>query len=225
MARSKSSGRWLQEHFSDPYVQRAQRDGARSRAVYKLQELDQRYQLLRPGMRVIDLGAAPGSWSQYAALRVKAGTKAKSLVIASDILPMQPIAGVTFIQGDFRETTVLTEIVQALNTQSADLVMSDMAPNITGIKAVDGPQAMYLLELAQQLAAQTLRSGGVFLGKCFHGPGIDDCLQQFRQDFDKVVIKKPKASRSRSREMYVLAKGFKRSNNLPGLNDTDCSQN
>ncbi len=205
MARSKSSSRWLQEHFEDEYVRRAQQEGYRSRAVYKLAELDQQGRLFKPGMRVIDLGAAPGGWSQYAAKRL-AG---KGQIVASDILAMDTIADVAFVRGDFREDSVLAAILQALQDQPADLVMSDMAPNMSGMEAVDIPQAMYLVELAHDLARQTLKKGGVFIAKLFQGQGSDEWLRQLRQDFDKVVIKKPKASRPRSREVYVLASGFK----------------
>lgn len=210
MARSKSSSRWLREHHDDEYVLRAQREGYRSRAVYKLQELDDKYQIFRKGMCVVDLGAAPGGWSQYAASK----TGDKGVVIASDILPMDAIAGVEFIQGDFREEAVLQEILSSLaeakKADGADLVLSDMAPNMSGVEAVDIPRSMYLVELAHELAREVLRPGGQFICKLFQGEGSDAWLQALRQDFAKVVVRKPKASRPRSREVYVLATGFKR---------------
>ncbi len=205
MGRSKSSSRWLREHNEDQYVQQAQVEGYRSRAVYKLQELDVKYQLLRQGMRVIDLGAAPGGWSQYAMLKVGHAGR----VIASDILPMDAIAGVEFIQGDFREEHVLQQLLDSLGKQGADLVLSDMAPNISGVNAIDVPRAMYLVELAHELAGRVLRNNGVFLSKMFQGQGSDAWLQMLRQDFRKVLVRKPAASRSRSREVYVLATGFR----------------
>jgi 23S rRNA (uridine2552-2'-O)-methyltransferase len=205
MGHSKSSRQWLQEHFSDPYVQRAQREGHRGRAVYKLLELDERYQLLRPGMRVLDLGAAPGSWSEVAATKV--GPKGR--VIASDILPMDAIEGVTFIQGDFREDEVLDNIFAAMDGEKVDLVLSDMAPNMSGMGVVDQPRAMLLAELAHDLAQRILKQGGSFLVKVFQGEGSDAFIQGLKQDFKEVLQRKPKASRPRSREIYVLARGFK----------------
>jgi 23S rRNA (uridine2552-2'-O)-methyltransferase len=205
MARSKSSARWLREHSDDEYVRRAQTEGYRSRAVYKLQELDEKYHLFRHGMQVVDLGSAPGGWSQYAALKV--GHKGR--VIASDILHMDSIAGVEFIQGDFREDEVLQQLLDLLGESGADLVLSDMAPNMSGINAVDIPRAMYLVELAHQLATDVLRKNGSFVSKMFQGEGSDEWLRALRQDFAKVVVRKPAASRPRSREVYVLATGFK----------------
>lgn len=204
MARSKSSSRWLREHHDDEYVLLAKREGYRSRAVYKLSELDEKYRLFRAGMAVVDLGAAPGGWSQYAAQRV--GDRGR--VIASDILAMDSIAGVEFIQGDFREQDVLTNILASLGG-SADLVISDMAPNMSGVDIVDIPKAMYLVELAHEFARQVLKPGGGFVSKFFQGEGADVWLRALRADFAKVTIKKPKASRPRSREMYVMASGFK----------------
>jgi 23S rRNA (uridine2552-2'-O)-methyltransferase len=206
MARSKSSDRWLKEHASDEYVKLAQRQGYRSRAVYKLKEIDEKLNLLKPGSTVVDLGAAPGSWSQYASHKV--GSRGR--VIALDILPMDPLAGVDFIQGDFREEAVLAELMARLGKASADLVMSDMAPNISGSGAVDIPRAMYLVELAHELARRVLGKGGVFVCKMFQGEGSDLWVKSLRQDFEQVSIKKPKASRSRSREVYVVARGMRR---------------
>ncbi len=205
MARSKSSQKWLREHFSDEYVQLAQREGYRGRAVYKLLEMDERYRLLQPGMTVLDLGAAPGSWSQVAVKKI--GRKGK--LIASDILPMEPIDGVTFIQGDFREEEVLQRILAALGERKADLVLSDMAPNMSGMDAIDQPRAMYLAELAVDLARQTLRKDGRLLMKMFQGEGSDTLLQDLKRDFSQVIVRKPGASRPRSREVYVLASGCK----------------
>lgn len=205
MARSKSSSRWLREHFDDEYVQRAQREGWRSRAVYKLEELDQKYRLLKPGMTVVDLGAAPGGWSQYAARALGA----KGRVIALDILPMDPLPGVVFIEGDFRDEAVLTRLEAVLGDHTIDLVMSDMAPNISGMGAVDQPRAMYLVELAVDFARQHLRAGGTFVAKVFQGEGFDALVQDLRRDFGRVAVRKPKASRPRSREVYLVATGRK----------------
>ena len=202
---SKSSASWLKEHFDDRYVQRSWQDGYRSRASYKLLELDAKDALLKPGMTVIDLGAAPGGWSQIAADKVGD----KGCVIASDILEMDALAGVTFVQGDFTEMEVLEQILAALEGRRVDLVMSDMAPNMSGMAAIDQPQAMYLVELALDLARQTLRPGGTFLAKVFQGEGFDEYLKELRGAFQKVVTRKPGASRARSREVYLLAQGFK----------------
>lgn len=204
MTRSKSSSRWLREHHDDEYVLLARREGYRSRAVYKLIELDEKYGLFRPGMTVIDLGAAPGGWSQYAALRIGE----RGSVIASDILPMDAVPGVEFIQGDFREQNVFERILHSAGT-GVDLVISDIAPNMSGIDAVDIPRAMYLAELVSDFASQTLKAGGGLVCKLFQGEGSDTWLRNLRQDFSKVWVKKPKASRPRSREVYVYASGFK----------------
>lgn len=205
MGRSKSSHRWLQEHNRDHYVKRSQQEGYRSRASYKLIELDQKDRLFRPGMTVVDLGAAPGGWSQVAASSV--GDKGR--VLASDILPMDSIADVEFICGDFTEESVLNEILDTLGGDLADLVISDMAPNMSGMRAVDQPKAMYLVELALDLAQQILKPGGVFVAKVFHGEGFDEYVRQVKSGFDRVVTRKPDASRSRSREVYIVAKGLK----------------
>lgn len=205
MARSKSSNRWLDEHFNDVYVKQSQKDGYRSRASYKLLELDNKDKLLKPGTVVVDLGSAPGGWSQVAADRV--GDKGR--VLASDILPMDSIAGVEFIQGDFTEETVLAQILSSLGEQKADLVISDMAPNMSGMNAVDQPAAIYLVELALDMAHQVLKPGGHFVAKVFHGEGFDPLLQATRTAFSKVAVRKPDASRARSREVYIVARGFK----------------
>lgn len=203
--RSKSSSRWLQEHASDPYVKQAKAEGYRSRAAYKLIEIQEKDQLLKPGMLVLELGAAPGSWTEV----ILKLTHGKARVIATDRLAMAPLAGVTFIQGDFTEDAVLAELLAALESEQVDVVLSDMAPNTSGIKAVDIPKMMYLAELALDMAFKVLKPGGSFLVKLFQGEGFDPYLQTLRGQFDKVVIRKPKASRARSKELYLLATGFK----------------
>ena len=207
MARKKkgSSKSWLREHFADPYVQRAQREGYRSRACYKLLEVQDKDQLLRPGMTVIDLGAAPGGWSQVAAQLV--GERGR--VIASDILAMDPLDGVDIIQGDFTEDAVLAQILEFVDGASVDLVISDMAPNMSGMNAVDQPRSMYLVELALDLSRQVLKPGGSFLSKVFHGEGFDELLRECRHAFGKVITRKPQASRPRSREVYLLARDYR----------------
>lgn len=205
VARSKTSKGWLKEHFDDPYVKKAQKDGYRSRASYKLLEIQEKDRLLRPGMTVVDLGAAPGGWCQVASRLI--GERGR--IIASDILPMDGIADVTFIQGDFTEDEVFEQILAAIGGQPVDLVISDMAPNMSGTPAVDQPRAMYLCELALDMAARVLRPGGDFLIKVFHGEGFDDYYRDLRTRFDKVLTRKPGASRDRSRETYLLGRGFK----------------
>lgn len=202
---SKSSRRWLEEHFNDPYVELAQKEGFRSRAVYKLKEVDEKYRLIKPNMTVVDLGAAPGGWSQWAMKQVGH----KGTVIASDILDMDAIAGVTFIKGDFREEEVLNEVLKQLGEDKADLVISDMAPNMSGTGAVDQPRAMFLVELALDMARQVLKPKGDFVVKLFQGEGSDAFLKDARTSFDKVMVRKPKSSRPRSREVYVVARGYK----------------
>lgn len=201
--RSKSSSRWLREHFEDEFVQRAQQEGWRSRAVFKLQELDRAERLLRPGMTVVDLGAAPGGWSQYAG-RVL-GERGR--VVAIDVLPMDALPGVEFLQGDFREQAVLERLEQTLAGSRVDLVLSDMAPNLSGVDVVDQPRAMYLAELALDFAARHLKPGGTLLTKVFQGAGFDALLKDARSRFAEVRLKKPKASRLRSPEVYLLARG------------------
>lgn len=203
--RSKSSQRWLKEHFDDAFVTRAQQEGYRSRAVYKLAEIDRRDQLLRTGLRVVDLGAAPGGWSQYAADRVGPSGR----VVSSDLLAMDPIPGVEIVTGDFREEAVLQRILDSLGDEPADLVLSDIAPNLSGVDAVDQPRAMYLAELALDLAVGILKPNGGFLVKVFQGQGADDFLRELRRRFLHVSIRKPQASRPRSREVYVLARGLR----------------
>lgn len=201
MARSSSSRRWLREQRNDPWTRRARQEGWRGRAVYKLIELDRKDRLLRPGMRVVDLGAAPGSWSQYAAGRVGPDGR----VIATDLLEMEPIPGVEFVQGDFREEAVLAALRTALGDDRADLVMSDMAPNMSGVDAIDQPASMALTELAHELAVEVLERGGTLVAKMFQGEGSDDFLRRLRGDFSRVKVRKPEASRSRSREVYIVA--------------------
>lgn len=204
MARSKSSQRWLGEHFSDEYVKKAQQEGYRSRAVYKLQEIQEKDRILQPGMKVVDLGAAPGGWSQYATQFV--GQKGR--IVASDILPLDPLPFVEFVLGDFREESVLREMLSLLGGDKADLVISDMAPNMSGVDAVDQPRSMHLCELALDMARQVLKPGGTFLVKLFQGDGSENFLREVRSSFKTVKVRKPAASRPRSREVYVLAQGF-----------------
>lgn len=202
MANKSSSRRWLKEHFSDPYVKQAKQEGYRSRAIYKLLELQERYQLFKPGMTVIDLGATPGGWSQL----IKQYVGAKGRVIALDILPMEPLKDVEFIQGDFTDQKILEKLLQQLGENRADWVLSDMAPNLSGVDSVDQPRSIELAELALDLALRVLSKNGGFLVKVFQGEGFDEYLLEMRQHFQKVVIRKPKASRGRSREVYVLAR-------------------
>ncbi len=208
MARSKSSHRWLKEHFADPFVKKAQAEGMRSRAAYKLEELIERGHLLAPGMVVVDLGAAPGGWSQVLrrCLRDKRGND-QGRVLALDILDMPPIAGVEFIHGDFREAEALSRLEALLDGAVVDLVLSDMAPNMTGVDTVDQARAMYLSELARDFADTHLKPGGNFLIKLFQGEGFDAYVADLRRRYTKLVIRKPAASRRRSNEVYALATG------------------
>lgn len=203
-SRSKSSKRWLDEHFSDEYVKRAQAEGYRSRSVYKLDELQGKYKLIKPGMNIIDLGAAPGGWSQLAS-RFKGD---KGILIAVDILPMDSLAGVETIEGDFTADETLEKILNIVGNHRIDLVMSDMSPNISGMASVDQPRSMYLAELALELATKTLTKSGVFLVKLFQGEGFDEFVRETRQYFTTIKFCKPKASRPRSREVYLLASEF-----------------
>lgn len=208
--RSKSSQRWLKEHFSDPYVKKAQAEGLRSRAAYKLEEVVARDRLLKPGMTVVDLGAAPGGWSQWVRAeldRLSKGSDEAGRVIALDILEMPGLAGVDFLHGDFRDDTVLSQLEAALNGLPVDLVLSDMAPNKSGVDAVDQPRAMHLAELAMDFADRHLKPGGAFLIKLFQGVGFDEYVRSLRQRYAKVAIRKPAASRKRSPEVYALAQG------------------
>ncbi len=203
--RTKSSARWLAEHAADPYVKRAHEEGWRSRAAFKLEEIQRTDRLLRPGMTVVDLGAAPGGWSQFAA-RTLAG---KGRVIALDILEMPGIPGVEFIEGDFTEASVLEKLTATLGGEKVDLVMSDMAPNMMGIAEVDHDRSMYLVELAVDFAAGQLRSGGDLLAKVFQGRDFQPLIARLRREFESVKLRKPKASRARSAEVYVLARGYR----------------
>ncbi len=205
MSKSKSSKNWLKEHFDDPYVKQAQEAGYRSRAVFKLKEINDKDRLLKPGQSVVDLGAAPGGWTEFARDILPATTP----VFALDILEMEPVEGVTVIQGDFTEESVLNELLQALEGHKVNLVLSDMAPNISGMKAIDQPKAMYLAELALDFCLNSLAQNGDFLVKVFQGEGFDDYLQSLRSHFRKVVVRKPKASRPRSREVYLLAREYR----------------
>lgn len=205
MARSKSSSLWLQRHVNDPYVKQAQKDGYRSRSAYKLIELNEKDRLFRPGMRVMDLGSAPGGWSQVAGRLV--GEKGR--VLATDILPMAPLKNVDFIQGDFTDEAIVHQLLDWLGGQKFDLVLSDIAPNITGIDVADQASSMYFLELALDTVRRALKPGATFVAKMFQGAGSDDYLRQLRTSFEKVLIRKPAASRPKSREVYVVAKGFR----------------
>jgi len=205
MPKKRSSSKaWLKEHREDPYVQRARREGYRSRACYKLLEIQEKDRLIRPGMTVLDLGSAPGGWSQVATELLAD----RGRVIASDILPMDSLPGVTFIQGDFTEQDVFERVLATLNGDTVDLVLSDMAPNMSGLADVDQPRAMYLVELALDMARRVLAPGGAFVAKIFQGEGFDPLLGDARASFGKVLTRKPGASRSRSREVYLVARGF-----------------
>ncbi|MDT8406300.1 MAG: 23S rRNA (uridine(2552)-2'-O)-methyltransferase RlmE [Methylococcales bacterium] len=208
MAHSKSSKRWLHEHFNDVYVKRSQAENWRSRAVFKLQEIDQRDQLFKPGAGVVDLGAAPGGWSQYAVKKVGDS----GFVIASDILAMEPLPGVDFIQGDFQEQTVFEQLLGVIDGRPVDVVLSDMAPNLSGNKSIDQPRSLALVELALDTACQVLSPGGHWLAKAFQGQGFDALKQQLKPLFQQVVIRKPDASRARSQEVYLLARHFQGGN-------------
>ncbi|MFW5825113.1 MAG: 23S rRNA (uridine(2552)-2'-O)-methyltransferase RlmE [Marinobacter sp.] len=205
MARSKSSDRWLKEHFDDVWVKKSRQDGYRSRASYKLIELDRKDHLFRPGQTVVDLGAAPGGWTQVAVEKVGD----QGLVVASDILPMDPVAGVDFVQGDFTDQAVFDELMAVLDGRPVDVVISDMAPNMSGNPAADIPRAMALVELALDMARQVLRPGGAFVAKVFQGEGFDALLADMRQSFSSVVSRKPDSSRARSREVYQVCRGFR----------------
>jgi 23S rRNA (uridine2552-2'-O)-methyltransferase len=205
MARSKSSNDWMKEHFDDHYVKLAQKAGYRSRSTFKLEEIDKKDKLMRPGMTIVDLGSAPGGWSDYALRKVGD----KGTVVALDILPMTPLTGVHFVEGDFREDSVLDELNDVLNGQQIDLVLSDMAPNITGVSSIDQPSSMYLVELALDFALTNLSKQGIFVVKVFQGEGFEQYMKAMREGFQKIITRKPDASRPRSREVYLLGKGLK----------------
>jgi 23S rRNA (uridine2552-2'-O)-methyltransferase len=203
--RSRSSERWLKEHFADPYVRRAQSEGWRSRAVFKLEEIDRREKLLRPGLVCLDLGAAPGAWSQYARRRV--GRTGR--VVAADLLPMAELTGVEFVQGDFRDAAVFEQILSLLPDRPVDVLLSDMAANLSGVDAIDQPRAAHLAELALDMAARVLKPGGSALIKAFQGAGFEALIRAARQQFGRVRLIKPPASRARSAEIYLLAMKFR----------------
>ena len=205
MKPTRTSKAWMQEHLNDEFVKRAQKEGYRARAAYKLTEIDDKDKLIKPGMTIVDLGSTPGSWSQVVVQRLKGQGK----VIALDILDMHPIAGVTFIQGDFREEAVLQQLEELLNNHLVDLVIADMAPNISGVKDADQAGAAYLTELALEFSQKWLKPKGSFLVKVFVGSGFDEIVKKMRSQFDKVVTRKPKASRDRSSEVYLLGLGKK----------------
>jgi 23S rRNA (uridine2552-2'-O)-methyltransferase len=205
MARTKSSAAWLHRHVSDPFVKQAQKDGYRSRSAYKLIELNEKDHLIRPGMRVMDLGSAPGGWSQVAGKLVGA----KGRVLATDILAMDGLNNVDFIQGDFTEDAIVAQIHEWLGGEKFDLIMSDIAPNISGIDSADQARSMYFLELALDTVLKTLKPGASFAAKMFQGSGSDQFLKDLRTHFAKVSVRKPAASRKESREVYIVAKGFK----------------
>lgn len=203
--RSASSSRWLQEHFSDKYVQQAQKKGLRSRAWFKLDEIQQSDKLFKPGMTIVDLGAAPGGWSQYVVSQIGGDGR----IVACDILPMDPIVGVDYLQGDFRDELVLKALLEHVSESQVQVVMSDMAPNMSGAPAIDIPRSMYLVELALEMCRDVLAPDGSFLVKVFQGDGFDEYLREICSLFTKVKIRKPDASRSRSREVYIVATGRK----------------
>ncbi|WP_440876074.1 23S rRNA (uridine(2552)-2'-O)-methyltransferase RlmE [Thalassotalea sp. PLHSN55] len=203
--KTASSTRWMQEHFDDEYVKKAQKLGLRSRAVFKIEEINNKDKLIKPGMKVVDLGAAPGGWSEYAVKAV--GDKGQ--VVACDILSMDPIAGVDFLQGDFREDAVLDALLTRINGKNIDVVMSDMAANMTGNEAADSARSMYLVELALDMCNQVLKKNGAFVVKVFQGPGFEQYMKDVRAAFKVVKTRKPDSSRARSREVYLVATGFK----------------
>lgn len=205
MKRTRTSKGWMREHVNDPYVLLAKKEGYRSRAAYKLIEMDERDHLLKPGMTVVDLGAAPGGWTQVAAKKIGPS----GVLVAFDILPMDSVRGAVFIQGDFREDAALAMLDEAMAGRPVDLVISDMAPNISGIGTADQARSMHLAELALEFATQHLKSGGAFVVKVFQGEGFDDYVREMRVHFEKVAVRKPKASRDRSAEVYMLGKGLK----------------
>lgn len=200
----RSSGSWRERQERDPYVQQARRDGWRSRAVYKLEQIDQKEHLLKPGMVCVDLGSAPGSWSQYVTEKLKG----RARIVAIDLLEMDPLSNVEFVLGDFRDDEVFERLLQSFGDAGADLVMSDMAPNITGTKSVDQPRSMYLVELALDMARRVLKPGGSFVCKVFQGEGFDEFVRDSRNSFGRVRVIKPKASRTGSREVYLVARNF-----------------
>ena len=211
MAKNKSNQNWLHDHINDPYVKLAQKEGFRARAAYKLKEIDEAEKLIKPGQIIVDLGSTPGSWAQYARRKMagKEGGGIHGRIIGLDLLPMEPIADVDFIQGDFREQAVADQLAQLLGGQKLDLVLSDMAPNLSGIAAADAARIEDIVDLASEFACQHLKPSGCLLVKCFNGSGYNQILEQFRQVFRVVSSKKPKASRDRSSEIFLLGRGLK----------------
>lgn len=211
MAKNKFNKNWVHDHINDPYVKLAQREGYRARAAYKLKEIDEDAKLVRPGQIIVDLGCAPGSWSQYIRnkLAAPAGGGINGIIVGLDMLPMEPIADVTFIQGDFREQDVLDRLEQVLEGRKADLVLSDMAPNLSGVAVVDAARVEHIIDLAVQFAQGHLKPSGALLVKCFNGTGYTQLVEKFRQEFKIVVQKKPKASRDKSSEIFLLGRGLK----------------
>jgi 23S rRNA (uridine2552-2'-O)-methyltransferase len=205
MPRSKSSNNWIRRHINDPFVKKAQLEGYRSRSAYKLLELHEKDRLIKPGMFLLDLGSAPGGWSQVAAKLVGG----KGRVLATDILPMDPIKGVDFVQGDFTDEAVVTALIESLGGEKFDLIVSDIAPNITGPDSADQASSMHFLDLALDTVRLTLKRGAGFVAKMFQGSGTDQYVKDLRTCFEKVLIRKPSASRAESREVYIVAKGFK----------------
>jgi 23S rRNA (uridine2552-2'-O)-methyltransferase len=211
MVRKSVNKQWLHDHINDPYVKLAQKEGYRARAAYKLKEIDEAEKLIKPGQIIVDLGCTPGSWAQYARRKMagKEGGGIHGRIIGLDLLPMEPIADVDFIQGDFREQVVADQLVQLLGGQKLDLVLSDMAPNLSGIAAADAARIEDIVDLAIEFACQHLKPSGCLLVKCFNGSGYNQILEQFRQVFRVVSSKKPKASRDRSSEIFLLGRGLK----------------
>jgi 23S rRNA (uridine2552-2'-O)-methyltransferase len=212
MAKNKLNKNWLHDHINDPYVKQAQKDGYRARAVYKLMEIDEAEKLIRPGQVIVDLGATPGSWSQYVRNRLagKAGGGINGTIIALDLLPMEPIADVHFIQGDFRDEQVLQQLEEVVGGHKVDLVLSDMAPNLSGIGVADAARVEYIIDLALEFARAHLKPSGALLVKCFNGAGYNEILAKFREEFKVVMSKKPKASKDKSSEIFLLGKMLKK---------------
>lgn len=211
MAKNKFNKNWLNDHLNDPYVRLAQKEGYRARAAYKLKEIDEADRLIKPGQIIVDLGSAPGSWSQYARAKLAGGTGGgiQGVIVALDLLPMEPVADVHFIQGDFREDAVLNELSTLLKGQKVDLVLSDMAPNLSGVAVADAARVEHLIELALDFSQQHLQPSGVLLAKCFNGTGYNELLGKFRDTFKNVSSRKPKASRDRSSEIFLVGKTLK----------------
>jgi 23S rRNA (uridine2552-2'-O)-methyltransferase len=218
MAKNRFSQSWLHDHINDPYVKMAQRDGYRARAAYKLKEIDEQDKLIRPGQVIVDLGSAPGSWSQYARNRLAQGARRDDshkggidgTIIALDLLPMEPVADVHFIQGDFREDTVLHQLEEVVGTRRVDLVISDMAPNLSGVAIADSARIEHVCDLALEFAQNHLKADGALLVKCFHGTGYSQIVEKFKRQFKTVAARKPKASRDKSSETFILGKHLKR---------------